>query len=102
MPPRNARVGPRPAGTAAGTTSKPERIYRDAGGANAVLANVAVDLAERPQSSDLAAATDVALVCPPDEARRRLKRIDQLGFDEVLLVSHYLELEEIERARDFL
>jgi alkanesulfonate monooxygenase SsuD/methylene tetrahydromethanopterin reductase-like flavin-dependent oxidoreductase (luciferase family) len=78
------------------------RIYREAGGTNAVLANVAVDLANRPESADLAAATDVALVCLPDEARRRLKRMEQLGFDEVLLVSQYGEFEELERARDLL
>ena len=60
------------------------RIYREAGGTNAVLANVAVDLADRPELADLAAATDVALVCAPDEARRRLRRMEQLGFDEVL------------------
>jgi alkanesulfonate monooxygenase SsuD/methylene tetrahydromethanopterin reductase-like flavin-dependent oxidoreductase (luciferase family) len=78
------------------------RIYREAGGTNAVLANVAVDLANRPDSAELAAATDVALVCPPDEARQRLKRMEQLGFDEVLLVSQYGEFEELERARDLL
>jgi alkanesulfonate monooxygenase SsuD/methylene tetrahydromethanopterin reductase-like flavin-dependent oxidoreductase (luciferase family) len=78
------------------------RIYREAGGTNAVLANVAVDLANRPESAELAAATDVALVCSPDEARGRLKRMEQLGFDEVLLVSHYGQLDEIERVRDFL
>lgn len=77
------------------------RIYREAGGTNAVLANVAVDLANRPESAPL---TEVAtsLVCHPDEARRRLKRIEQLGFDEVLLVSHAGVLEEIERVRDWL
>jgi alkanesulfonate monooxygenase SsuD/methylene tetrahydromethanopterin reductase-like flavin-dependent oxidoreductase (luciferase family) len=78
------------------------RIYRDAGGTNAVLANVAVDLANRPESAELAAATNVALVCLPDEARRRLKRMEQLGFDEVLLVSQYGEFDELERARDLL
>ena len=78
------------------------KIYRDAGGDNAVLANVAVDLANRPESAELAAATDVALVCPPDEARRRLKRMERLGFDEVLLVSQYGEFEQLERARDLL
>jgi len=77
------------------------RIYREAGGTNAVLANVAVDLANRPGSTDLAAATNVALVCPPDEARRRLKRMEQLGFDEVLLVSHYGALEELEEVRSW-
>ena len=78
------------------------RIYRDAGGRNAVLANVAVDLASRSQSADLAAATNVALVCPPAEARRRFKRMEQLGFDEVLLVSHYGVLDELEEVRSWM
>ena len=77
------------------------RIYREAGGTNAVLANVAIDLAGRPDSADLAS-VETSLVCPPDEARRRLKRMEQLGFDEVLLVSHSSVLDDIERARDFL
>ncbi len=77
------------------------RIYRDAGGHNAVLANVAIDLAERPESASLAEVAHVSLICPPEEARRRLKRIEELGFDEVLLVSHAGVLDEIERARDF-
>jgi alkanesulfonate monooxygenase SsuD/methylene tetrahydromethanopterin reductase-like flavin-dependent oxidoreductase (luciferase family) len=78
------------------------RIYREAGGTNAVLANVAVDFANRPESASIAAATDVGLTCPPDEARQRFKRMEQIGFDEVLLVSQTGELEDIERARDFL
>jgi alkanesulfonate monooxygenase SsuD/methylene tetrahydromethanopterin reductase-like flavin-dependent oxidoreductase (luciferase family) len=78
------------------------RIYRDAGGGNAVLANVAIDLAQRPESASLAEVAQVSLICPPGEARRRLKRIKELGFDEILLVSHAGVLEEIERARDFV
>jgi alkanesulfonate monooxygenase SsuD/methylene tetrahydromethanopterin reductase-like flavin-dependent oxidoreductase (luciferase family) len=78
------------------------RIYREAGGTNAVLANVAVDFANRPESASIAAASDVALTCAPDEARQRFKRMEQLGFDEVLLVSQTGVLEDIERARDFL
>jgi hypothetical protein len=31
-----------------------------------------------------------------------LKRIEQLGFDEVLLISHAGVLEDIERELDFL
>jgi alkanesulfonate monooxygenase SsuD/methylene tetrahydromethanopterin reductase-like flavin-dependent oxidoreductase (luciferase family) len=77
------------------------RIYRAAGGTNAVLANVAVDLENRPGASGFAEVT-TSLVCPPDEARRRIKRIEQLGFDEVLLVSHHSVLEDIERVRDFV
>ena len=78
------------------------RIYREAGGTNAVLANVAVDFDNRPESAAIAAASDVGLTCPVDEARRRLKRMEQMGFDEVFLVSHTSALEDIERARDFL
>jgi alkanesulfonate monooxygenase SsuD/methylene tetrahydromethanopterin reductase-like flavin-dependent oxidoreductase (luciferase family) len=77
------------------------KVYREAGGTNAVLANVAVDLANRPQSAALAEIA-TSLVCPPDEARKRLKRFEQMGFDEILLVSHSGVLEDIERARDFL
>ena len=44
----------------------------------------------------------VSLICPPDEARARLRRVAALGFDEILLVSQTNSLEEIERARDFL
>jgi alkanesulfonate monooxygenase SsuD/methylene tetrahydromethanopterin reductase-like flavin-dependent oxidoreductase (luciferase family) len=77
------------------------RIYRAAGGTNAVLANVAVDLGDRPESAALAEVT-TSLVCAPDEARARLKRIEQIGFDEVLLVSHGSVLDDLERARGFL
>jgi alkanesulfonate monooxygenase SsuD/methylene tetrahydromethanopterin reductase-like flavin-dependent oxidoreductase (luciferase family) len=78
------------------------RIYREAGGTNAVLANVAVDFDNRPESAAIAAASDVGLTCPVDEARRRLKRMEAIGFDEVFLVSQTGVLEDIERARDFL
>src|SRR5450432_2697695 len=72
------------------------RIYREAGGTNAVLANVAVDFENRPGSAGLAEVA-TSLVCPPDEARQRLKRIEQLGFEEVALVSHSNVLEDLER-----
>ncbi|HEX5326307.1 MAG TPA: LLM class flavin-dependent oxidoreductase [Acetobacteraceae bacterium] len=78
------------------------RIYREAGGTHAVLANVAIDLDDRPESAELARAAHVSLICPPDEARRRMQRIAQLGFDEVLLMSHRGVLEHIERAREFV
>jgi len=78
------------------------RLYRDAGGGNAVLANVVVDLSGRAEPGSLAERAKVSLVCPPDEARHRLKRLDQIGFDEVLVVSPASALDELERVRDFL
>ena len=78
------------------------RRYRAAGGKNAVLANVVVDLNNRPEPGSLAARAQVSLVALPADARQRLKRIEQIGFDEVLLVSPGGALDEIERVRDFL
>jgi hypothetical protein len=103
MPPEIAKDGP-PSGRYSSWDDLEAgmRIYRDAGGSNAVLANVAVDLASRSQSAELAAATNVALVCPLEEARRRFKRMEQLGFDEVLLVSHYGVIDELEEVRSWV
>jgi len=78
------------------------RLYREAGGTNAVLANVVVDLSARPEPGSLAERAKVSLVCLPEEARQRLKRIEQIGFDEVLMVSPASALDELERVRDFL
>lgn len=78
------------------------RIYREAGGVNAVLANVVVDLTNRPEPGSLAERAKVSLVCSPDEARQRLKRVEQIGFDEILAISPTGALEEIERVRDYL
>src|SRR5438445_3515717 len=50
------------------------QIYREAGGTNAVLANCSVDLQERPASAELAKLASVNFICPPEEARRRVKR----------------------------
>ena len=78
------------------------RLYCDAGGENAVLANVVVDLTNKPEPGSIAERATISLVCPADEARVRLKRIDRLGFDEVLVVSPGGALDELERVRDFL
>ena len=78
------------------------RIYREAGGSNAVLANVVVDLNAQPEAGSLAERAKVSLACLPDEARQRLKRLEWIGFDEVLVVSPASALDELERVRDFL
>lgn len=76
--------------------------YREAGGTNAVLANCSVDLKERPESAELAKLASVNFICPPDEARRRIKDVEARGFDEILIGSAYGAIDEIERVRDFL
>src|SRR5262249_22396538 len=78
------------------------RLYREAGGRNAVLANVVVDLSGPAEPGSLAGRAKVALVCFPDEAPQRVERLDQIGFDGGLVVSAAPSLEELERVRDFL
>jgi alkanesulfonate monooxygenase SsuD/methylene tetrahydromethanopterin reductase-like flavin-dependent oxidoreductase (luciferase family) len=78
------------------------KIYRDAGGTNAVLANCSIDLKERPESAELAKVASVNFICSPDEARRRIKRVEEMGFEEILIGSQFGAVEEIERVRDFL
>jgi alkanesulfonate monooxygenase SsuD/methylene tetrahydromethanopterin reductase-like flavin-dependent oxidoreductase (luciferase family) len=78
------------------------KVYRDAGGTNAVLANCSIDLKERPESAELAKVAAVNFICSPDEARRRIKRVEEMGFEEVLIGSQFGAVDEIERVRDFL
>lgn len=60
------------------------KVYREAGGRRAVLANVPVELRERPPA--MGSKGPISLACPADEARERLRRIAALGFDDVLLL----------------
>jgi len=62
------------------------RMYREAGGKRAVLANVFTDLRPEPRIPAAGRPLGISLICPPAEARDRLRRIEQLGFDDVLLV----------------
>src|SRR5690242_19749521 len=78
------------------------KIYREQGGTNAVLANCSVDLQEHPQSAELAKLASVNFICPPEEARRRINRVKEMGFEEILIGSQFGALDEIECLRDFL
>jgi alkanesulfonate monooxygenase SsuD/methylene tetrahydromethanopterin reductase-like flavin-dependent oxidoreductase (luciferase family) len=78
------------------------KVYREQGGTNAVLANCSIDLKERPESAQLAKVASVNFICPPEEARRRIKRVEAMGFDEILVGSAFGAVEEIEQVRDFL
>ena len=77
------------------------RRYREAGGKRAILANVIVDLHDRPEIAERARAATITLIGGADEARRRWERIKAIGFDDVLCVSPVEALEDIERIRDF-
>jgi alkanesulfonate monooxygenase SsuD/methylene tetrahydromethanopterin reductase-like flavin-dependent oxidoreductase (luciferase family) len=61
------------------------RRYRDAGGKRAVLGTVSTDL--RAPTTPLGDDEHFHLRCAPDEARARLQRIAELGYDDVLLTN---------------
>src|ERR1700752_1548601 len=61
------------------------KIFREAGGKNALLANCSIDLAEQPESVELAKVASVNFICSPEEARRRITRVKELGLEEILI-----------------
>ena len=105
---RSAASGPAQGWTPSGRFSNWEdleygmKIFREAGGTHAVLANTTVDFGDRPGSAEMARIAELSMIGTPAEVREKLKRLSDLGFDELLLVSHHDMLEDIERARDLL
>jgi hypothetical protein len=62
------------------------RMFREAGGKRAVLANVFTDFRDRPAALPMSHTPKISLFCSPREARDRLKRLEDLGIDDALLV----------------
>ncbi|WP_428492890.1 LLM class flavin-dependent oxidoreductase [Rhodopila sp.] len=62
------------------------KMFRDAGGKRAVLANVFTDFRDTPPNLPISHEPKISLFCPPREAKDRLNRLQDLGIDDVLLV----------------
>jgi alkanesulfonate monooxygenase SsuD/methylene tetrahydromethanopterin reductase-like flavin-dependent oxidoreductase (luciferase family) len=86
-------------------------MFRDLGGKRAMVSTCLTDLRaeSKPQTDD----DSFYLQCSPEEARDRLGRLDELGFDDILLVKANHEkplalyepdftLEELEEIRSLL
>jgi alkanesulfonate monooxygenase SsuD/methylene tetrahydromethanopterin reductase-like flavin-dependent oxidoreductase (luciferase family) len=77
---------------ASGINSSPDdvaiglKMFRDAGGQRAVLANIFTDLRATPATLPVANTPKISLICSPREARDRLRRLEDLGIDDALLV----------------
>lgn len=61
------------------------RVFRAAQGKRAILANLPIDLGAKPGFSAGTDDDSISLVCSAATARERLKRLEQLGFDDILL-----------------
>jgi alkanesulfonate monooxygenase SsuD/methylene tetrahydromethanopterin reductase-like flavin-dependent oxidoreductase (luciferase family) len=91
---------------ASGLYSQPEelaagmKIYRDAGGKRAILSNVIVALEGSTEAAQRASTATVTLTGGDAEARDRLRRIKEVGFDDVLCMTPLGALDDLERLRD--
>ena len=73
------------------------RMYRAAGGKRAVIANILTDL--RPQPEFDATHANISLVCNKAEARERLRRLEDLGVDDALLIAPFNAPGHLEEMR---
>ncbi|MBV9829848.1 MAG: LLM class flavin-dependent oxidoreductase [Alphaproteobacteria bacterium] len=93
---------------ASGLYSQPEelevgmKIYRDAGGKRAVLANVIVDLKGGGENMPLGGRATVMLTGGEAAALDKLRRIKAVGFDDVLCMTNPEGLDDLARLRDAL
>src|SRR5271165_1299789 len=62
------------------------KMFRDAGGRRAVLANIFVDFRDQPGGLPFAHVPKISLLCAPGKAKERLRCIEDLGIDDALLV----------------
>lgn len=61
-------------------------MFRKAGGKRAILANIFTDFRENPATPPFTHVPKISLFCSASEARDRLKRLQDLGLDDALLV----------------
>jgi alkanesulfonate monooxygenase SsuD/methylene tetrahydromethanopterin reductase-like flavin-dependent oxidoreductase (luciferase family) len=93
---------------ASGLYSQPEelasgmKIYRDAGGTRAVLANVILDLPGGGRDMPLGGRATVMLTGSHGEALDRLRRVRDVGFDDILCMTQPESLDDLARLRDSL
>ena len=93
---------------ASGLYSQPEelasgmKIYRDAGGSRSVLANVIIDLKGGGRDMPLGGRATVMLTGDEAAALDRLKRIREVGFDDILCMTEPGSLDDLARLRDAL
>ena len=77
-------------------------MFRKAGGKRAILANIFTDLRPDPPAHPLIAHAKTTLVCRKSEARDRLRRIADLGFDDALMIVPFGVPEMLDGIRDLL
>ncbi len=62
------------------------QMFRKAGGTRAVLANIFTDFRDTPSGLPVSHVPKISLFCSPAEAKDRLRRLEDLGLDDALLI----------------
>lgn len=62
------------------------KMFREAGGKRAVVANIFTDFRDPPASLPVSHVPKISLFCSPREAKDRLRRLEDLGVDDTLLI----------------
>ena len=62
------------------------KMFRAAGGKRAILANIFIDFRGTPGNLPFTHVPKISLFCSPAEAKDRLKRLEDMGIDDALLV----------------
>lgn len=75
------------------------RMYREAGGTRAIVANIFTDFRPQPPAPLAGRHLTISLLCTPAEARDRLKKLEQLGVDDALLVAPFDDPGQLETIR---
>jgi len=78
------------------------KMYREAGGTRVVLANVFTDFRPSPEPGPSHHIPKITLQCAPAEARERLKRMEAIGVDDVLLVPPSGDPSQLEKISGLL
>jgi alkanesulfonate monooxygenase SsuD/methylene tetrahydromethanopterin reductase-like flavin-dependent oxidoreductase (luciferase family) len=71
--------------------------FREAGGKRAIVTNIGVDL--KAPTTPLTDKGPYSLRCSPDEARARLQRLAEFGFDDAVLVVEDMSEANLEAVR---
>jgi hypothetical protein len=77
-------------------------MRKSASGCTETLANIFTDLRPEPKIPASGRPLGISLICPPTEARDRLRRVEDLGFDDALLVCPEDDPEQLETIRNLV
>ncbi|HEY4043234.1 MAG TPA: LLM class flavin-dependent oxidoreductase [Rhodopila sp.] len=62
------------------------KMFRDAGGKRVLVANIFTDFRDAPPALPIPFVPKISLLCSQQEAKDRLRRLEDLGVDDALLV----------------